>query len=147
MLQVSDCPTRKSHVYIFVRRDLPPAQIAVQASHAAYEAASFHSSDLDHPHFVLLGIRDQRELERALARTQSAGIQVKPFYEADRDDELTAFATQPIFEQQRSFFRRYNCLNDELMFSGFSQGQQKQPCTEGPSTVDADPGEGVLVRS
>ena len=84
----------------------------VQTAHAAYEAASYHSSDLDHPHFVVFGIRDQRELERALNRTQSSGIRVSPFYEADRDGELTSFATEPIFEQQRSFFSRYNCLQN-----------------------------------
>jgi hypothetical protein len=92
----------------------------VQAGHAAYEAASLHTPDLDHPHFVILGIRDEKELERALRRTQASGIVVRPFYEADRSNELTAFATQPVFEHQRSFFRRYNCLNDELLFSGFS---------------------------
>jgi hypothetical protein len=112
-------PARKSHVYIFVRRDLPPSQIVVQASHAAFEAASLRTPDLDHPHFVLLGFKNQRELERALNRVQSSGFQVRPFYEADRENELTAFATQPIFEPQRSFFRRYNCLSDELLFSGF----------------------------
>lgn len=90
----------------------------VQASHAAFEAASLHSSDLDHPHFVLLGIRDQRELEKALHRTQSSGIKVCPFYEADRGDELTAFATQPISEHQRHLFKRYNCLNDNALIGG-----------------------------
>jgi hypothetical protein len=74
---------------------------------------------LDHPHFVLLGFKNQHELERALRRVQSE-FQVCPFFEADRGDELTAFATQPVFEDQRSFFRRYNCLNDELLFSGFT---------------------------
>lgn len=104
------------HIYLFVRRDLPPAQIAVQAAHAAMESArEFLPVGMEHPNLVLLGIRDQRELERALRRTQSSGFKVVPFYEADRDDELTAFATQPIFEHQRSFFRRYNCLTD----SGF----------------------------
>lgn len=91
----------------------------MQAAHAAFEAASLHTPDLDHPHFVLLGIRDKRELERALDRTRTSGINVRPFYEADRSDELTAFATQPVFEHQRSFFRRYNCLNDQSLFSGF----------------------------
>lgn len=98
---------------------MSPAQIVVQAAHAAYEAASLHNSQLDHPHFVLLGLRNKQELERALRRVQSSGFKVCPFFEADRGDEITAFATQPVFEDQRSFFRRYNCLNDELLFSGF----------------------------
>ena len=108
MLQVND---KISWVYIFVRRDLSPAQIAVQASHAAYEAASYHRPELDHPHFVVLGIRDKKELERALKRIQSS-FKVSPFYEADRDGELTAFATEPILEHNRAFFARYNCLQN-----------------------------------
>ena len=95
-----------------MRRDLSPTQIAVQSCHASIEAARKFSSSIEHPSIVLLGIRDQRELERALNRTQSSGIRVSPFYEADRDGELTSFATEPIFEQQRSFFSRYNCLQN-----------------------------------
>lgn len=98
-----------------MRRDLSPAQVVVQASHAAYEAASFHTPDLDHPHFVVLGIRNQQELERAYRRVQSSEIRVRPFFESDLGDELTAFATEPISEEQRSFFRRYNCLTDESL--------------------------------
>ena len=94
-----------------MRRDLSPAQIAVQASHAAYEADSYRRPDLDHPHFVILGVKTERELERALKRTQSS-FRVSPFYEADRDGELTAFATEPILEHNRAFFARYNCLQN-----------------------------------
>lgn len=90
----------------------------MQAAHAAYEAASLHSHHLDHPHFVLLGIRNEPQLHRALKRIQSAGITLKPFHESDRDGELTAFATQPVFEHQRSIFRQYNCLKDDML-SGF----------------------------
>jgi len=117
----------------------------VQASHAAFEAASLRTPELDHPHFVLLGFRNQQELERALRRVQSSGFQVCPFFEAARGDELTAFATQPIFEHQRSFFRRYNCLSDDLLFSGFTS--KNISSAEGPSVVlDADPGEGAHLQ-
>lgn len=40
----------------------------------------------------------------------SFGIKVSPFYEDD--DGLTAFATEPIFENQRSVFRRFNCISN-----------------------------------
>jgi len=122
------------HVYIFVRRDLPPAQIVVQAAHSAIESARKHIPlDMEHPSIVLLGFRDQRELERAFRRVQSSGFQVCPFFEADRGDELTAFATQPVYEHQRSFFRRYNCLSDELLFSAFTS--KNTSLAEGPSTA------------
>lgn len=102
---------------------MSPSQIAVQSAHAAFEAASLSSPELDHPHFVLLGFRNEKELLKALDRVQSE-FKVKPFYESDRNDELTAFATQPIFEDQRSFFRRYNCLSDDLLFSGYVKSKE-----------------------
>lgn len=68
---------------------------------------------------MLIGVRNEDQLRRALERTENLGIDVRPFHEADRDDELTAFATQPVFEHQRHLFRRYNCLSDELLLSGF----------------------------
>lgn len=105
---------KKSHVYIFVRRDLPPAQIAVQACHAAYEAASLRNSELDHPHFVVLGIKDLKNLESALSRVKNAGFQIQSFYESDLNNQLTSFATGHIFEKDRGFFRRYNCLNSSM---------------------------------
>lgn len=109
------------HLYIFVRKDLSPAQIAVQASHAAIESArSCIPVDMTHPSIVLLGIRNLQELNRALIKIQSLGIKTYPFYEEDRDNELTAFATEPISEQQRSLFRRFNCLND----SSFNQQEK-----------------------
>ena len=110
-----------------MRRDLSPSQIAVQAAHAVYEAATLRNPDLDHPHFVLLGIRDLNQLQNALARIQSSGISVCPFYESDLNDELTAFATEPIFENQRHLFKKYNCINDRN-FVKAEHGIISPPC-------------------
>lgn len=93
-----------------MRRDLPFSQIVVQACHAVIEASSLISDDLDHPHLVCLGIRNEEHLQKALNRLQKEGVTCRPFIEPDRGNELTAFATEPIFEDRRPLFRRYNCL-------------------------------------
>ena len=103
-----------------MRRDLSPTQIVVQSAHAAIESSRQHIPvNLEHPHIVLLGIRNELELHKALVRVQSSGLKVCSFYEPDRNNELTAFATQPVTQEYRSFFKRYNCLSDDLLFSGF----------------------------
>lgn len=93
------------------------SQIVVQASHAAYEAASLRTANSEHPHFVLLGIRNQQELQRAFSRIQLTGIKVVPFIEPDLNDEMTAFATEQVDNDLRFWFRQYNCLSDSSIKS------------------------------
>lgn len=100
-------------MYIFVRKDLSPAQICVQTGHACYSAAKFCNSSLNHPHFVLFGVKNEKELQKALKYTESSNILTAPFYEADKNNELTAFATEPVFESQRLIFKRFHCLQDK----------------------------------
>lgn len=113
-------PSTMNHVYIFIRRDLSFPQQVVQSCHAAIEAAkSLFSPELDHPHLVVCGIRDERQLHRALRKVEQAGIKCCPFYEPDRGNELTSFATEPVFSDRRHIFKRYNCLADPSCSSGF----------------------------
>lgn len=112
----------KNYVYVFVRRDLPPSTLCVQSGHAIYEAAVHRNPNLDHPHFVLIGVKNEQQLTKALDYVQNLGIKACPFYESDLCNELTAFATQPVFEDQRPLFRKYNCLNNSH-FSGFTQNE------------------------
>jgi len=98
-------------VYIFVRSDLSTPHQVVQSCHAAIEAARYlFPADLPHPHLVVCGIPNQRQLVQCLERLQKLGVSHRPFYEPDQDDELTAIATEPIFNQRRRLFRRYRCL-------------------------------------
>jgi hypothetical protein len=90
--------------------DLPASQQAVQACHASIEAARFIDSNETHPHLVLCGISSESQLENAMCKAQAAGIRCFPFNEPDIGGQLTAFATEPLSEETRRHFRRYNLL-------------------------------------
>lgn len=112
MTQVQSQPV---YVYIFVREDLSPSQMAVQSCHAAIEAtrAFAPGQDQEHPHLVLLSVKNEDELLKAYERLQHYGIQVAKFQEPDRNNETTAIATAPIpgDSEQRRLFRNYKLLN------------------------------------
>ncbi|RTK96341.1 MAG: hypothetical protein EKK64_04385 [Neisseriaceae bacterium] len=94
---------------------MPPSQIVVQAGHAVFESALRHSKTLQHPHFVVLGFKNEQQLEKAYQQISSFDIKLYPFYEPDRDNEFTAFATESIFENKRHLFKKYNCLNNSFV--------------------------------
>jgi hypothetical protein len=99
-----------------VRQDLSQPQQVVQACHAAIEAARLLPQQLAHPHLVVIGIPDERQLCRCLEHLRRVGIAHRPFHEPDRGNELTALATEPVFGQRRRLLRRYRCLGQ----SGFA---------------------------
>lgn len=101
-----------------MRRDLPAAQIAVQAAHAAVEAArSFLPAEHPHPHLVLCGVSRERDLLAAADRLDRAGIRFALFREPDRNDEVTALATEPLGPARRGALARYRCLTRSDLLS------------------------------
>ena len=105
MLQVN-------YVYVVVRRDLTPAQCAVQACHAVLEIGrSFVPKE--HPHLVLCGVRDESALAKSLKRIQDAGISCEAFREPDIGNALTAFATEPVSGDARRHFKSFKLLDPE----------------------------------
>lgn len=64
-------------------------------------------SEVDTLHLVVVQIKSLPELEKAMDRVRSWGIDVHPFYESDIGDELTAFATGIVPAEQRRQFRRF----------------------------------------
>lgn len=103
------------HVYVLVRRDLSPSQQAVQGIHAAIEAArdGLIPSDITHPHLVLCSTPDEDALRLQMDRLDVHGIKYRPFFEPDRDNELTAIATEPISGSGRRHFRNIPLLTME----------------------------------
>lgn len=99
------------YLYCFVRKDLPHPTQVVQASHACIDATkAFLDDNLEHPHLVVLGVKDEAALFKSANKLASAGIKFRIFTEPDRDGEATALATEAIFGERRRFFRTYQLL-------------------------------------
>jgi hypothetical protein len=87
------------------------AQIAVQAIHAAVEAArQFLPADSPHPHLVLCGVASEDRLLAAADALFRHGIRFALFREPDRADEATALATEPLAGERRRPLERFVCL-------------------------------------
>lgn len=97
------------------RRDLTPAQQAVQSIHAAIESArsGLISPTIPHPHLVYCGVKNELALQGYAEKLSSAGIALSCFYEPDRNNELTAIATGPIHGDQRRLFRNLQLIKEQ----------------------------------
>ena len=96
-------------MYVFVREDLSRAQQAVQTAHATIESTKRWPYIGDHPHLVVIGVKNEVKLKRALDKARSNGILVVGFEEPE--DGMTAFATRPIIDdEERQLFRKYQLL-------------------------------------
>lgn len=48
-----------------------------------------------------------------MAKLDAAGIRFREFREPDRNNEITALATEPIYGERRQFFSQFNLLGSE----------------------------------
>jgi hypothetical protein len=89
---------------------LPYPQFSVQAIHAALENTRKYPLSELHPTVVLCAVKNEYELYRARGYLLSHQIDSTIFYEPDRDNEATAFATRPVYENERNMFKRFQLL-------------------------------------
>jgi 7-keto-8-aminopelargonate synthetase-like enzyme len=83
----------------------------VQTGHALIEATrAFLAGDDTHPSVIVFGVKDENKLKSLAQRVQDQGIRVRPFYEPDIGNQMTAFATEPVFGVNREIFRKYQLL-------------------------------------
>lgn len=83
----------------------------MQAGHAAYEAGrKFSHLASDHPHFCICAVRDEKRLAHDLSKLKALGIKIAEWREPDRNNELTAFATEPIYGELRHHFRNFQLI-------------------------------------
>lgn len=61
-----------------------------------------------HPSIIFLSTKSKDELQEALAYTNSTGLRTFEFHEPYKNWGLTAFATQPIPQDQRHLFSKFN---------------------------------------
>lgn len=102
-------PTGNGHCYVFVRGDLPEAQRAIQAGHAAIESQRRFKSDC-HPSLVYLRIKNEKKLTAVIKELLSHDINCVLFRDDIFDDQITAVATEPLFEGKRELLGRYTLL-------------------------------------
>ena len=102
-------PELKPYVYAFIRKDLPMAVQIVQTAHACQESGARFGCP-DHCHMVLIGVKNERELEKAAMHLEINDIDYHMFYESDPVDQPlgnTAICTAPICGDKRSCLRRW----------------------------------------
>ena len=101
------------YLYCFVRTDLSLPQQIVQASHACIEATkAFLSENLEHPHLIVLSVKDQPSLFKVARKLDTTGVRYRIFIEPDRGDEATALCTEIIQGDARRIFKNYQCIKE-----------------------------------
>lgn len=99
------------YVYSITRKDLSVPQQAVQAGHAAIEATrAFLPADAEHPSLIICTVKSEEQLARAADETEKQGIRIRRFYEPDIGYKLTAFATEPLFGDERKAMRKFQLM-------------------------------------
>lgn len=92
---------------------MPCNQVVVQTAHAIMELGRNNklSLELDHPYLVVCSCKDEKELIKIYNDIISKNIECYKFHESDIDDQLTAIATVPVFQQDRKHFKKLRLLN------------------------------------
>jgi hypothetical protein len=87
---------------VITREDLDGPQFAVQAIHATFESLrkSPYPQSNEHPHVILCAAKDELALHRLLRKFAARGIILYPFYEPNRDNEMTALASSVVYNRQ-----------------------------------------------
>jgi hypothetical protein len=84
----------------------------VQSVHAGIEAArQYLTADADHPHLVVCSIGSEEKLLAAADRLSLKDVRYALFREPDRNNEVTALATEPLADDRRRLLERYRCLS------------------------------------
>lgn len=102
------------YTYVFVRMNMLPVQIAVQACHAVLEMAKGIKWDDvgEHPHLLLLGVDNEHELEKVWNIFCKNRRSAYRFQEPDMNNSWTAIASEPIEEKDefRNKLKKYKLL-------------------------------------
>lgn len=100
-----------------MREDLSTPQQAVQSCHACIEATSaFKLQELeDHPSVIICGIKNENKLKETRKYLIENQIRHVHFCESDLNDQLTSLATEPIFGEKRSLFKRFQLLRSKIV--------------------------------
>jgi hypothetical protein len=70
-----------------------------------------------HPHFCLCAVENESELKAELSKIQSSGIKAVAWQEPDRNNELTAWASEPVKGPNRLLFKHLKTLKVKGAYS------------------------------
>ena len=99
---------------MFIRRDLSQPQQVVQACHSSIEASkAFLCGLIDHPSVIVCGIKGEPQLHSVASWLDTNGVKYKKFHEPDIGNQLTSISTEPIYDDQRNKFKKYQLLKGE----------------------------------
>jgi D-alanine-D-alanine ligase-like ATP-grasp enzyme len=97
-------------MYIITRRNIGNAQKAVQSVHAAIEATrAFVKNGQEHPSVIILEVKSEEKLKKVMEELDGK-VNYVIFRESDRDNEITALATEPIYGETRKLFKRFQLI-------------------------------------
>lgn len=96
----------RTHWYCFVRTDISLEDQACQIAHACAGAGKRFLID-DDCNLVLIGVKNQEQLLKAVAVASQHCIRKFLNHEPDDNMGFTAFATEAIETEQRKCFRPY----------------------------------------
>ncbi len=87
----------------------------MQSNHAVFKVGlQHHLKNAEDPSVVIVEIQDKKSLEKEINHLKSLGIETYSFYEPFDDIGLTAFATQPVTQEQRHLFSHYPLWGKKL---------------------------------
>lgn len=126
------------YVYIFVRQDISEEYQLVQSAHAAMLAGYNLANDQNNSspyttgrnyafnkkserltpknlYFAVIGVPDLNSLKEVYNDCLKKELILSPFIEPDIGNELTAFATSPMYVTKRGEFLKYKLLNFNII--------------------------------
>lgn len=87
----------------------------MQASHATLEAGLKDKNTYQQTSSIIIfQINDEETLQKELKYITSLNIECASFYETYEDMGITAFATLPVTEDNRHFFKKYTLWGREF---------------------------------
>lgn len=97
----------ESHVYVFVRQDIPLEHQFIQSNHAVLHLALKHTGIVGVPNIVGIGVPNLKSLHKVKAKLEENFITHLCWSEPDNDLGFTAVATVPLCGKIREVLSNY----------------------------------------
>lgn len=110
-------------IYVFLREDLSNPQKIVQACHSIYEIGKDFREEVP-PHVIVIGVRNQTALIKAMDEVQYLGVKIREFREPDIGNELTSFSTEPLTDH--SLMKKFKIIKDSSFRESIQELESKR---------------------